>query len=95
MADNDISVCPHNRDVDCESANCQRCGWYPPVAKQRMEEVMKIKLYRVPFTGFCEVWAKTPEEATDKADDIKTQFFAHYDYGDPVCLANEDEEETL
>lgn len=86
-------VCPYNKELDCDFANCEKCGWYPPVAKKRKEEVMKLKLYRVTFTGFCEVWARSPEEASNKAEDINQQFFAHYDYGDPVCLAKEDKNE--
>jgi hypothetical protein len=89
----DTFVCPYNMEVDCEQANCQHCGWYPPVAKERKKQIMALKLYRIPFTGFCEVWAKTPEEAAEKAEDIKAQFFAHYDYGYPVCLSKEDENE--
>ena len=86
-------VCPYNKEIDCGRANCEHCGWYPPVMKKRKKEAMKISLYRVPFTGFCEVWARSPEEAADKAEDIQQQFFAHYEYGDPVCLAKEDANE--
>lgn len=86
-------VCPHNKEVDCSCTTCENCGWYPPVEKKRKEKIMEFKLYMVPFTGYCEVWAKSPEEAAEKAEDIKAQFFAHYDYGDPVCLAKEEENE--
>lgn len=86
-------VCPYNHEVDCESMTCECCGWYPPVAKKRKKEIMELKLYRVPFTGFCEVWAKSLEEASEKAEDIKAQFYAQYDYGDPVCLSKEVEYE--
>ena len=88
----DTFVCPYNHEVDRESMTCERCGWYPPVAKERKKEIMALKLYRIPFTGYCEVWAKSPEEAADKADDVPAQFFAHYDYGDPVCLSKEDDD---
>jgi hypothetical protein len=93
IANKDTFVCPHNIEVDCEVANCERCGWYPPVAEERKKEIMNLKLYRVPFTGYCEVWAKSPEEATDKADTVEQQFFAHYDYSNPICLEKEDENE--
>ena len=86
-------VCPYNREVDCSCTNCEHCGWYPPVEKKRKSEIMELKQYRVPFTGYCEVWAKSPEEAADKAEDVPQQFFAHYDYGDPVCLSKEDANE--
>jgi hypothetical protein len=86
-------VCPYNKEVDCDFANCEKCGWYPPVAKERKKEIMALKKYKVPFTGYCEVWAKSPEEAEDKAEDVQQQFFAHYDYSDPICLTKEDENE--
>ncbi len=86
-------VCPYNHEIDCDFANCESCGWYPPVIKKRKQEIMELKLYRVPFTGFCEVWAKSPEEASDKAEDVKAQFYAHYDYGDPECLSKEEDNE--
>ena len=86
-------VCPYNKEVDCDFADCQRCGWYPAVAKKRKEEVMELRQYRVSFTGYCEVWAKSPEEASAKAEDVQQQFFAHYDYGDPVCLSKEVDDE--
>ena len=54
---------------------------------------MTEKQYKVPFTGYCEVYAKSPEEAAEKADDIQSQFFAHYDYGEPICLEKEDKDE--
>ena len=87
-------VCPYNKEVDCDHANCQKCGWYPPVAKKRKEEIMNnIKLYQIPFTGYCEVWANSPEEAAAKAETVEQQFFAHYDYRDPICLSKEDKDE--
>ena len=46
------------------------------------------KLYRIPFTGYCEVWADSPEEASEAAenDDL---FTVCYDFGDPVCIRKE------
>lgn len=91
-----IRICPHNYEVDCEALRCDTCGWNPVVAKARVEKVMKnmanSKLYKVPFTGYCEVWAESQEEAVDKADD-EQMFFVHYDFGDPECLEKEDENE--
>jgi hypothetical protein len=84
-------ICPYNNMVDCEDPKCERCGWYPPVAKARIRELTGgVVKYKVPFTGYCEVFAATPEEAAEKAEDIQQQFFAHYDYGDPVCLEKEE-----
>lgn len=86
-------ICPYNYEIDCENMKCDRCGWNPEVAKKRVQEVMKTmdgrKLYKVPFTGYCEVWANSVEEAADKAEDIDQQFFAHYDYDEPICLEEE------
>ena len=89
----DMFVCPHNKEVECDNATCERCGWYPPVAEKRKEETMKLRKYVIPFTGYCEVWAKSPEEASAKAENIEQQFFAHYDYGEPICKEKEDENE--
>ena len=54
---------------------------------------MERKQYRVPFTGYCEVYAGDPEEAADLADDPEKHFFAKYDYGEPICLEKEEEDE--
>ena len=87
-------VCPHNLEVDCRNPECDRCGWNPEVAEARLEKIMRNeKLYRIPFTGYCEVWAKGPEEAADMAEDIENQYFAHYEYGEPKCLEKEDADE--
>ena len=91
-----IRICPHNYEVDCDKMTCDRCGWNPKVAEKRVHEVMKnmadSKLYRISFTGYCEVWATSPEEAVEKADDDQ-MFFAHYDFGDPECLSKEEDDE--
>jgi hypothetical protein len=84
--------CPYNKSVECSFRKCDRCGWNPEVAEQRRKEFMS-KLYKIPFTGYCEVYANSAEEAAEKAEDIQQQFFAHYDYGDPVCLGKEEENE--
>lgn len=93
-------VCPHNKEVICGDQQCQKCGWDPTVAKMRlakisggMAKMANSKLFKVPFTGYCEVWAESPEEAADMAENIDAQFFAHYDYGDPICMEKEDANE--
>ena len=74
-----IRICPFNYEVDCEQLKCGSCGWNPVVAKARVEEVMKnmtdSKLYKVPFTGYCEVWANSAEEAADKAETLSIGFW--------------------
>ena len=91
-----IRICPHNYELDCDTLKCESCGWNPEVARARVEKVMKnmsnSKLYRVPFTGWCEVWAESLEEAVDKADD-EQMFTVHYDFGDPKCMSKEEENE--
>ena len=90
-------ICPHNYEVDCEATKCESCGWNPVVAKARLEKAVQnmthSKLYKVPFTGYCEVWANSLEEAADKVEDVDNHFFAHYDFADPECLSKEDEDE--
>ena len=87
------SICPHNEGIECDDPKCERCGWYPPVAKKRMQAVMGAeKKYKIAFTGYCEVWANSPEDAADKADN-GDMFFAHYDFADPECLEKEEEDE--
>ena len=48
------------------------------------------KKYTIPFTGYCEVWAKSEKEALNKADN-DDMFFLHYDFGNPICEEDENE----
>lgn len=88
-------VCDFNREVVCDRQECYHCGWDPEVAQERLREIQGAipKRYKVPFTGYCEVWARNSEEAAEMAEDIEKQFFAHYDYSDPICLEKEEEDE--
>jgi hypothetical protein len=52
----------------------------------------RSKLYRIPFTGYCEVWGETPEEAAQKAEDDH-MFTVQYEFGEPICTGREDEDE--
>ena len=61
----------------------------PPSATEVMIYV-KQKKYKIPFTGYCEVWARSPEEAEKLADNGE-MFYAEYDFGEPV--SNEEESE--
>ena len=38
--------------------------------------------FKIPFTGYCEVWARSTDDALAKADD-GDMFYLHYDFGDP------------
>ena len=97
-APNGNYICQYNQHVECETPDCSKCGWNPEVAYRRQKQLREglglyDKLYKIPFTGYCEVWAKSAEEALDKADDDQ-MFFVHYDYGEPVCAENEEEEDN-
>ena len=99
-AEKTVKTCPHNEEVVCESYKCNNCGWNPKVARARYTKITggvarmpNDKLYRVPFTGYVEVWADSKEEAEDLAEDFSTQFFAHYEYGEAECTEKEDEDE--
>lgn len=85
-----VWVCPYNDGVDCSREKCDRCGWNPDVSKARLA-AMPEKKFTIPFRGYCEVWANTPEEAEKKADNDE-MFFAHYEFGEPTCK-EEDEDE--
>ena len=82
--------CPYNPGCHCYKADCERCGFYPPVEEQRKLRLMNFKKWKVPLIGHCEVWAKSPEEAIKKADNDEI-FFIEYNFGDPIA---EDEEES-
>ena len=94
-------ICPYNVAVECtNTSKCHRCGWNPEVAQARLRElaggaieIPPDKLYKVPFTGYCEVWANSPEEALDRADDDK-MFFVSYNFGTPECLSKEERNEV-
>lgn len=86
-----LKPCPYNDGVECETCDCERCGWYPPVEKERMKNIMgKEKKFKIHFTGFCEVWANSPEEAAHLADQGE-MFYVEYDFGEPNCEEEEDE----
>jgi hypothetical protein len=89
--------CQYNHEVECDTDNCGNCGWNPVVAERglrnfRGEHKLGSKLYRIPFTGYCEVWAETLEEATQKAEKDE-MFTVMYDFGDPICLEKEEKNE--
>ena len=96
-ATNGKYICQYNPECECDIPECHKCGWIPKVEYRREKQFreglgMFEKKYKIPFTGYCEVWANSPEEAEEKAynDDM---FFVHYDFGDPECLEKENEDE--
>ena len=78
-----VFTCPHNMAIHCYKEECERCGWYPPVAEKRKREIMSTKTYQIPFTGHCEVFATSPEEAAEKARNGELLSIEHV-FGDPI-----------
>ena len=98
LAPNGKYICQYNPECECENPECHKCGWNPKVSYSRQIQFreglgLHDKLYVIPFTGYCEVWAKSEEEAADKAEDEQQRFFVHYNYDRPVCVGEEDEDE--
>jgi hypothetical protein len=92
-----VIACPHNNAIDCSNINCETCGWHPDVIAKRKKlaqegRIGNLKLYKLPFTGFCEVWATSPEDASEKADN-GLMFYVEHVFDDPICLAKEEEDE--
>ena len=85
-------TCFYNPECECTVPACHKCGWNPEVTEERLEEIrdrlynsesLVEQKYRIPFTGYCEVYAHSPEEALEKADD-GDMFFLHYNFGDAI-----------
>jgi hypothetical protein len=87
--ENRIPICTYNEGVECQNRNCETCGWYPPVAELRLLAVMGMRRYRIPFTGYCEVWAESPEEAVEKAE-REQMYTTIYKFSNPECLVKEE-----
>ena len=96
-----IDTCIYNEGINCKAANCTQCGWNPEVAAKRtharkLAELQARfpgqKLYKIPFTGYCEVWAKSRDEAIENAGN-EDMFFVRYEFEKPTCLTKEDENE--
>lgn len=90
-------ICQYNPECECDTPECHKCGWNPSVAIHRQKQLREglglfDKKYKIPFTGYCEVWANSAEEAAKKADN-DDMFFVEYDFGDPICLEEEEKDE--
>jgi hypothetical protein len=85
-------VCRYNRAIDCDSDECYHCGWDPEVAKARLEDFVR-KPYKVPFTGYCEVRAASPEEAIAKASGGDV-FSMHFEFDEPIDMEKEEDDEV-
>lgn len=90
--------CPINDALVCKEQKCDKCGWNPEVSRERLESIVgemdmaDHKLYRVPFTGYCDVWAKSQEDAETRADNGE-MFTVEYDFGTPICMEKEEKNE--
>ena len=94
-----MAICQYNEGCKCETQKCAKCGWNPDVAERRQLEILgKLgvhdKKYKIPFTGYCEVYARSPEKAMEKADRGDMDYI-EYDFGNPsrVMRWREEEEE--
>ena len=88
-AENGKYICQYNPECECDIPECHKCGWNPDVAERRVREFresygLNEKKYKIPFTGYCEVWANNPADAINRAN-RKDMYSVHYDFGDPVC----------
>ena len=95
-AENGKYICPYNSECECTTPECHKCGWNPEVAERRLKDFreamgMREKKYKIPFTGYCEVWANSEEEAAKMADNDE-MFYVEYDFGEPECLEEEEDE---
>ena len=86
----DYDICIYNKRVECDDHKCDRCGWNPTVVEERMDVISgKQKQYRIPVAGYCEVWARSPEEAVGKAKDTLEHSSTHFNYGNPERIEKE------
>ena len=92
-----VNNCIYNQEVRCNVANCAVCGWNPEVAakRDRARRIAKMqaklpdhKLYKLSFTGHCEVWARSPEDAVEAASN-EDMFFVRYEFEEPIRLTQE------
>ena len=96
-----MEICKYNEGCQCETPKCAKCGWNPEVAERRRQELLdKLgvhdKKYKIPFTGYCEVYARSPEKAMEKADRGDMDYI-EYDFGNPsrIRLKGEEEDDEL
>ena len=87
---------PHNEACHCENPKCDKCGWNPEVSEKRKKEYrtglgLPHKCYKITFTGTCEVYAYSEEDALKRAAN-QDMFTVEYDFGEPVCTTEEDDE---
>jgi hypothetical protein len=101
MDEEKFAPCIYNERVNCTEVKCAFCGWNPEVAEKRLRahrisQLQNLlpdqKLYKIPFTGYCEVWAGSPEEAIEKASN-EDMFFVRYEFDQATCLTKEGENE--
>lgn len=89
-------ICPYNQECRCDTPECSKCGWNPAVAEKRLKKYreglgMFDKHYKIPFIGYCEVYAPSEEEALKKAEN-EDMFYVDYNFGRVECLSKEENE---
>lgn len=82
-------VCDWNQGVICDSEKCHKCGWYPKVERARKTALLGGSCYKVPFTGYCNVIANSPEEASEKAAQSNMNNACHI-FGEPESVGKEE-----
>ena len=86
-------ICPFNKECECDTPECHKCGWNPKVANRRVKAFresfgLNEKKFKIPFTGYCEVWANNPADAITRANS-GDMYSVHYDFGDAKCQEEE------
>lgn len=93
-----MAICQYNEGCECETQKCAKCGWNPDVAERRQQLLMDKcgiydKKYKIPFTGYCEVYARNAEKALEKAYNEDMDMI-EYKFGNPSrVIVNWDDEE--
>ena len=90
-------ICQYNPECHCDVPECDKCGWNPKVAMRRLKKFreslgIEENRYQIPFTGQCEVWAATEEEAVEKAE-RHHMVLVDYNFGDPSLIEEEGNDE--
>lgn len=82
-------ICPYNSECGCWTPECHKCGWNPKVERARKTALLGGTSYRVPFTGYCNVIANSPEEAIERAVQSNMND-AHHIFGEPESKGGEE-----
>lgn len=85
--------CPYDGVDWCDDWECHICFHNPEVAARRLKHLEEpVKKFKIPFTGYFEVYASSPEEALEKVGRDEVEY-DHYELGNPIILEEEDDNE--